>query len=64
MSKDNSTTGVVQRKGEAPDPSKLPDRGKLPAGLQEIVDNEESLYERVYDGTYVLRCFPFSQLKS
>lgn len=64
MSKDNNTTnGVVQRKGEAPELSKLPAREKLPAGLQKIVDDEETLYERLYDGTCVLSRSPVIQIK-
>lgn len=63
MSKDNSTNGVVERKGDPPELSKLPAREKLPAGLQKIVDDEETLYERLYDGTCVLDSSPVIRIK-
>lgn len=37
--------------------------GKLPAELQQMVDNEESLLEMIYDGRYVILsniCSPVS----
>lgn len=48
--KDSNTTVQRQVKHSEDDP--LP-REKLPESLQKIVDNEESLMEQIYDGTYV-----------
>ena len=49
----DSTEPVVaqQRKGPEPDPNTLPPREKLPDKLQKIVDNEDSLWDEVMDGT-------------
>lgn len=48
--KENNTS--VQRRGKHSEDDPLP-REKLPESLQKIVDNEESLMEQIYDGTYV-----------
>ena len=48
--KDSNTT--VQRRAKYSEDDPLP-REKLPESLQKIVDNEESLWEQLYDGTYV-----------
>ena len=61
--KDSNTT-VQRRAAKHSEDDPLP-REKLPESLQKIVDNEESLWEQVYDGTYVkdpalvyVRAFP------
>ena len=51
MSKDNNSSGVVQRRGPPPDPDVPVPREKLPQELQKLVDNEESLMDQIYDGT-------------
>ena len=48
--KDSDTT--VQRRVKPSEHDPLP-REKLPESLQKIVDNEESLMDQLYDGTYV-----------
>ena len=48
--KDSNTT--VQRPAKPSEADPLP-REKLPESLQKIVDNEESLVDQLYDGTYV-----------
>ena len=61
MSKDNSSTGVLQRKVQPQDSNApLPAREKLPADLQKIVDDEDSLFEQLYDGTYVTCIYSLS----
>ena len=52
MSNDKETSTPVQRRGKPSEDDPLP-REKLPESLQKIVDNEESLMEQIYDGTYV-----------
>ena len=52
MSRSNDST-VVQRRAE-PSDAPLPPREKLPDELQKIVDDEDSLMDALYDGTYVL----------
>ena len=47
--KDSNTT--VQKRVKHSEDEPLP-REKLPESLQKIVDNEESLMEQIYDGTY------------
>ena len=54
--KDSNTT--IQRRVNHSEDDPLP-REKLPDSLQKIVDNEESLMEQVYDGTYVEYLIPF-----
>ena len=56
MSSDKSSDTLVQRRTKHSDDEPLP-REKLPESLQKIVDNEESLMEQIYDGTYV-QCYP------
>lgn len=50
MSGKDKTNSVVQRTANRLEPDTLP-REKLPADLQKIVDNDESLLDQVYDGT-------------
>ena len=57
MSNDKETSTSVQRRGKPSEDDPLP-REKLPESLQKIVDNEESLMEQIYDGTYVECPFP------
>lgn len=52
MSNNKETSTSVQRRGKPSEDEPLP-REKLPESLQKIVDNEESLMEQLYDGTYV-----------
>lgn len=52
MSRPNDSTAVQRRPPTADDP--LP-REKLPNELQKIVDDEDTLLESLYDGTYVLQ---------
>lgn len=52
MSNDKETSTSVQRRGKHSEDDTLP-REKLPENLQKIVDNEETLMEQIYDGTYV-----------
>ena len=52
MSRDKDSDTLVQRRTKHSDDEPLP-REKLPESLQKIVDNEESLMEQIYDGTYV-----------
>lgn len=56
MASDKSSNTAVQRRVEHSEDDPLP-REKLPESLQKIVDNEESLMEQIYDGTYVK--YPF-----
>ena len=48
--KDNIKDVVQRRPATRLEPDTLP-REKLPNDLQKIVDNEESLLDRFYDGT-------------
>ena len=48
MSRNDSTGTVQRRKPQESDP--LP-REELPKDLQNLVDNEESLFDQIYDGT-------------
>lgn len=57
MSSDKDSNTLVQRRAKPSDDEPLP-REKLPESLQKIVDNEESLMEQIYDGTYVHCYFP------
>ena len=57
MSSDKNSDTLVQRRAKHSDDEPLP-REKLPDSLQKIVDNEESLMEQIYDGTYVHCYFP------
>jgi len=50
MSGKDESNGTVQRRANRLEPDTLP-REKLPNNLQELVDNEESLLDQVYDGT-------------
>ena len=59
MSSDKDSNTLVQRRAKHSDDEPLP-REKLPESLQKIVDNEESLMEQIYDGTYVHCYFPLS----
>lgn len=52
MSSNKDPNNPVQKRVKHSDDDPLP-REKLPADLQKIVDNEESLFEQIYDGTYV-----------
>ena len=52
--KDSNTT--VQRPTKPSEADPIP-REKLPESLQKIVDNEESLMDQLYDGTYVTYSF-------
>ena len=40
-----------ERTGTRPDPAVLPARKRLPKELQDTLDNEEKLWEVLYDGT-------------
>lgn len=44
-----------EREGTRPDLSTLPARKKLPKELQDTLDNEEKMWEVMYEGRYV-RC--------
>ena len=57
MSSDKDSDTLVQRRAKHSEDEPLP-REKLPESLQKIVDNEESLMEHIYDGTYVHCYFP------
>ena len=52
MSNKKDSNATVQRAAKPSDADPLP-REKLPESLQKIVDNEESLMDQLYDGTYV-----------
>jgi hypothetical protein len=53
MAKDDKPEEVPHVRGEPrPDFSKNPTQ-KLPKGLQKIVDDEDTLFEQMYDGTSV-----------
>ena len=59
MSKADGSSASVQKRASLPDNAvakPLP-REKLPAELQKIVDaddsNDDSLFDRIYEGTYV-----------
>ncbi len=56
MSNDNNSNNPVQRRAKSSEDDPLP-REALPESLQKLVDNEESLMEQVYDGTYVEKPF-------
>lgn len=51
MSSNKDSNNTVQRRVKHSEDEPLP-REKLPESLQKIVDNEESLMEQIYDGTY------------
>jgi fission process protein 1 len=59
MAKDSNKTveevdGVpAERQGTRPDFSTLPPRKRLPKGIQDTLNDEEKLWEVLYDGTYV-----------
>ena len=64
MSSNKDSNNAVQRRVKPSEGDPLP-REKLPESLQKIVDNEESLVDQLYDGTYVtdpslvyLRAYP------
>ena len=48
----DSTNTTVQRRVKPSENDPLP-REKLPDSLQKIIDDEESLMDQLYDGTYV-----------
>lgn len=52
MSSNKDSNSSAQRRVKHSEDDALP-RAKLPESLQKIVDNEESLMEQIYDGTYV-----------
>ncbi len=62
MARDNKKDDIPhERKEPRPDFSVPPPRKKLPKELQDTIDNEEKLWEVLYEGKYVdRRCF-FSQ---
>ena len=53
MTKADNSNGTVQRRGGAFDPDAPVAREKLPDELQKLVDDEESLMDQIYDGTWV-----------
>ena len=53
MSKENNSNGTAHRRGAPPDPEAPIAREKLPDDLQHLVDDDESLMDKIYDGTYV-----------
>ena len=52
MSSNKDSSNTVQRRTKHSEDDPLP-REKLPESLQKIVDNEDSLMDQLYDGTYV-----------
>ena len=56
MSKNKDSNTTVQKPEKPSESDPLP-REKLPESLQKIVDNEESLFDQLYDGTYVTYSF-------
>lgn len=52
MASDKGSNTTVQKRVKHSEDDPLP-REKLPESLQKIVDNEESLMDQIYDGTYV-----------
>ena len=56
MSNNKGSNTTVQRPAKPSEADPLP-REKLPESLQKIVDNEESLVDQLYDGTYVTYSF-------
>lgn len=56
MSNNQDSNATVQRPAKPSEADPLP-REKLPDSLQKIVDNEESLMDQLYDGTYVTYYF-------
>lgn len=53
MSQDKSSgTSDLRQRSTGLQDAPLP-RDKLPKDLQTLVDNEESLMDQIYDGTYV-----------
>ena len=52
MSSKKGSDTTIQRRVNYSEDDPLP-REKLPDSLQKIVDNEESLMDQLYDGTYV-----------
>lgn len=51
MSKPNGPRGSIQTSIYPADTDKLVPREKLPADLQKLVDNDDSLFDQLYDGT-------------
>lgn len=61
MAKDDKRVAEVdgvpaERKAARPDFTVPPPRKQLPKELQDTLDNEEKLWEVLYDGTYVHPC--------
>lgn len=64
MAKDDKRIEEVEgvppeRQGTRPDFTVPPPRKKLPKSLQDTLDNEEKLWEVLYDGTYVHQYLSF-----
>jgi hypothetical protein len=56
MSKSNDSNGTVQTPWSSRDADKPVPREKLPDALQKIVDDDDdSLMEQIYEGTYVFQ---------
>lgn len=51
MAKDDKKAVEVDGITTRPDPAVLPARKRLPKELQDTLDNEEKLWEVLYDGT-------------
>ena len=55
MTKENEADNAAKASLYRRDTDKLVPREKLPDELQKLVDDEDSLLEQIYDGTFVLR---------
>jgi hypothetical protein len=54
----------VERQGTRPDFSIPPPRKQLPKELQDTLNDEEKLWEVLYDGEYVISILPSAYLPS
>lgn len=55
MTKSNESENASKASLYRKDTDKLVPREKLPDELQKLVDDEDSLLDQIYDGTFVLR---------
>ena len=55
MSKSNASSSAAQASLYRKDTDKLIPREKLPEDLQKLVDDDDSLVDQIYEGTFVVQ---------
>lgn len=55
MSKSNDSSSAAQDSLYRKDTDKLIPREKLPEDLQKLVDDDDSLVDQIYEGTFVVQ---------